>query len=161
MRRHFAPPSLNISFEHNLHYCAERQEFSFAQECFALSSLNSSFPIVQKTSGMPPVLLHVGSNKPQSTAGKAIGATLSDGKTRITLINVYFYGDSIGTQEWSCAAARTNTNWTAAADSNADVRGTLCVNLTLPSLRLYSFGNGEKFVTFIANGCSDGDSVSK
>ena len=122
MRRHFAPPSLNISFEHLLHYCAERQEMSFAQKCFALSLLNDSFPTVQKTSGMPPVLLHVGSKKPQSTAGKTTGATLSDGKARIRLMTVYLYGDSIGTQEWSCAAARTNTNWTAAADSNADVR---------------------------------------
>ena len=67
------------------------------------------------TSGMPPVLLHVGSKRPQSTAGKAIGATWSDGKTRIRQINGYSYGDSVGTQELSCAAAQTNTNWTAAA----------------------------------------------
>ena len=87
----------------------------FAQECFILLPLNASILIVHKTSGMPSVLLHVGSKRPQGTAGKAIGATWSDGKTRIRPINGYSYGDSVGTQEWSCAASQTDTNLTAAA----------------------------------------------
>ena len=77
----------NISVEHLLHYCAEREELGFAQVSSTPHSLNNSFPIVQNTSGMPPVLPHVGSKWPQNTAGKAIGATWSNGKSRISPIN--------------------------------------------------------------------------
>ena len=36
-----------------------------------------------------------------------------------------------------------------------------CFDFILPSLRLFSFGSGEKFVDFVANGCLNCDSVLK